>query len=351
VAELRIDLAAEQLDAIDPEVLASRDRGMVDILSREIAAWRGTKNSDQAQTPLEAAQLALASGDAAQALKCAQRAAVSVERMGHRGALGKSLAIVARLELARGRRDVASAAAAKAARESLACGCNSSRADALLVLSALAREGGDVCEAATYARDARTIACDAGLPLQRLIAEQALEIIALDGEAAPVHLRSASAATASDEAIASAALVLADMGLTSARPFRCVDALGAESFVTSGSPELLGLYERSLAVDAVRQVIVRGGQDVADLRRRSLLKRLLFLFAARPNYVFSKDEIVEQVWEVEYHPLRHDAALFTNIMRIRRLLGEDGIELIQVSDEGYSLVPPKDFLYVEDTSL
>ena len=96
---------------------------------------------------------------------------------------------------------------------------------------------------------------------------------------------------------------------------------------------------------------MRNGEDVADLRRRSLLKRLLFLFAAKPNYVFSKDEIVEQVWEVEYHPLRHDAALFTNIMRIRRLLGEDGIELIQVSEQGYSLVPPKDFLYVEDTSL
>ncbi len=334
VAELRIDLAAEQLDAVNTGLLSSAEREMALSLERRIAAWRGTKNADQAESPLEAAELALASGQAAQALKHAQRAAVTVERLGHRGSLGKALAIVARLELARGKRDAASAAASKAARESLNCGCHVSRVDALLVLSAIARDGGDVCEAATYARDARTLACQAGLPIQRLIAEQALEIISGDGESAPQQLRSASAATASTEAMASAAAVLADMGLTAARPFRCVAADGGESFVTSASAELLGLYERSLAVDAVRQVIMRNGEDVADLRRRSLLKRLLFLFAARPSYVFSKEEIVEKVWEVEYHPLRHDAALFTNIMRIRRLLGDDGIELIVVSEAG-----------------
>jgi hypothetical protein len=341
VAELRIDLAADQLQSIDIDMLSFQDRAMAAKLSREVAAWKGSKNAEHAESPLEAAQLSLAAGDAAQALKYAQRAAVALERIGHRGALGKSLAIVARLELARGRRDAAGAAAAKAARESLACGCNASRSDALLVLSALARENGDVCEAATYARDARSLACSAGLPLQRLVAEQALEIISRDDEPAPQQLRSASAATASEEAVTSAASVLADMGFTASRPYRCVAACGSESFVTSASAELLGLYDRSLAVDAVRQVIVRGGEDVADLKRRSLLKRLLFLFAAKPNYVFSKEEIVEEVWEVEYHPLRHDAALFTNIMRIRRLLGEDGIELIQVC---------KDFLFVEDTS-
>ncbi len=349
VAELRIDLAAEQLESIDISVLSFQDRALAAKLAREVAAWRGSNDAGDAQSPLEAAQLSLAAGNAAQALKHAQRAAVEVERTGHRGALGKALAIVARLELARGKRDAANAAASKAARESLACGCNTSRTDALLVLSALAREGGDVCEAATYARDARTLACSSGLPLQRLVAEQALEIISRDNEPAPQQLRSASAATASEEAISSAAAVLADLGFTASRPYRCVAACGSESFVTSASAELLGLYDRSLAVDAVRQVIVRAGQDVADLRRRSLLKRLLFLFAASPNYVFSKEEIVEKVWEVEYHPLRHDAALFTNIMRIRRLLGEDGIELIQVCEQGYSLVPPKDFLFVEDT--
>ena len=99
-------------------------------------------------------------------------------------------------------------------------------------------------------------------------------------------------------------------------------------------------------VDGVREVIWRHGQELADLRRRSLLKRLLFLFAAAPGKVFSKEAIVQAVWNVEYHPLRHDAALFTNIMRIRRLLGEDGSEIIRVTEDGYRFVPPRDFLFV-----
>jgi hypothetical protein len=349
VAELRIDLASEQLEAIDADTLSYSDREVVSVASREIDAWRGAKNAADAESQLEAARLSLASGDPAQALQFAQRAAVSVERIGHRGSLGKALSIVARLELARGKREAARTAASRAARESLSCGCSTSRVDALLVLAALARESGDVCEAATYARDARTLACRSGLPVQRLVAEQALEIISRDGEEAPLF-STASAATASEQAVASSEAVLSDLGLTAVRPFRCVTANGEESFVASAGADLLGLGDRSLAVDAVRQVIIRSGEEVADLRRRSLLKRLLFLFSARPHYVFSKEEIVEQVWEVEYHPLRHDAALFTNIMRIRRLLGDDGIELIQVSAQGSSLVPPKDFLYVEDTS-
>ena len=58
------------------------------------------------------------------------------------------------------------------------------------------------------------------------------------------------------------------------------------------------------------------------------------------------EAIVQAVWNVEYHPLRHDAALFTNIMRIRRLLGEDGSEIIRVTEDGYRFVPPRDFLFV-----
>ncbi|MBT8493163.1 MAG: helix-turn-helix domain-containing protein, partial [Deltaproteobacteria bacterium] len=96
-------------------------------------------------------------------------------------------------------------------------------------------------------------------------------------------------------------------------------------------------------------VIIRGGKQIADLRRRSLLKRLLFLFASEPQRTFSKEEIVQTVWNVDYHPLRHDAALFTNIMRIRRLLGKDGADLIRVTEDGYRFVPPKDFIYVGHT--
>ena len=100
----------------------------------------------------------------------------------------------------------------------------------------------------------------------------------------------------------------------------------------------------------MREVIWRHGQELADLRRRSLLKRLLFLFAACPGKTFSKEEIVQSVWNVDYHPLRHDAALFTNIMRIRRLLGGDGADLIRVSEDGYKFCPGKDFVFVSPAS-
>jgi DNA-binding response OmpR family regulator len=108
----------------------------------------------------------------------------------------------------------------------------------------------------------------------------------------------------------------------------------------------LKLDKRSLVIDGAREQIFRSGASIADLRRRSLLKRLLFLFASAPGKVFSKEAIVQAVWNVEYHPLRHDAALFTNIMRIRRLLGEDGSEIIRVTEDGYRFVPPRDFLFV-----
>ena len=41
-----------------------------------------------------------------------------------------------------------------------------------------------------------------------------------------------------------------------------------------------------------------------------------------------------------------DLSGFTNIMRIRRLLGEDGSEIIRVTEDGYRFVPPRDFLFV-----
>ena len=61
----------------------------------------------------------------------------------------------------------------------------------------------------------------------------------------------------------------------------------------------------------------------------------------------SEEEIVERIWGVEYHPLHHDAALFTNVMRLRRLLGPGGPDILRVGEGGYLLVPPHDFLFIE----
>ncbi len=310
----------------------------------ELAQSAGAESRDELDRKLAGAEVALAAGDVGGALELARDTAVLAERAHRTIELACALVIVARLELARGDRGNARAAATRAAREAAAAGLVRARVHALLALSALARDDDDAASAMSYARDAAELAMAAGLPVERLVAHAALD--AISGHEAIADPTAPSAATLAPTAIEGAARLLTDLGLTAQRPFRVIDAEGVQSDVADANPEVLRLTNRALAVDGVREVIWRHGAELADLRRRSLLKRLLFLFAAAPGKVFSKEAIVQAVWNVEYHPLRHDAALFTNIMRIRRLLGEDGSEIIRVTEDGYRFVPPRDFLFV-----
>jgi DNA-binding winged helix-turn-helix (wHTH) protein len=205
-------------------------------------------------------------------------------------------------------------------------------------------------DAVTRARSAAEEAASAGLGLLHLVALEALQSL---------HAAQGSDASSDREAMAAAAAMLppaaleagarlaADLGLSAECPYRVIAATGAATRLADASPERLRLGERGLVVDRVREIVLRNGEQIANLRRRSLLKRLMYLFAGAPGHTFSKEEIVQRVWKVEYHPLRHDAALFTNIMRMRRLLGEDGADIIRVSDDGYRFVPPQDFMYIE----
>jgi hypothetical protein len=310
----------------------------------ELAQNAGAESRDELDRRLAVAEVALASGDVGHALEVARETAVLAERSHRTIELASALVIIARLELARGDRANARSAATRAAREAAAAGLVRARIHALLALSALARDDDDAASAVAYARDASELALSAGLPVERLVAHAALDSIS--GHEAVADPSAPSAATMASTAIEGAARLLTDLGLTAQRPFRVIDAEGVPSDVADANPEILRLPARALAVDGVREVIWRHGQELADLRRRSLLKRLLFLFASAPGKVFSKEAIVQAVWNVEYHPLRHDAALFTNIMRIRRLLGEDGSEIIRVTEDGYRFVPPRDFLFV-----
>jgi hypothetical protein len=310
----------------------------------ELAQNAGAESRDELDRRLAAAEVALAAGDVGMALELARDTAVLAERAHRTIELASALVVVARLELARGDRGNARAAASRAAREAAAAGLVRVRVHALLALCALARDDDDASSAVAYARDASELALAAGLPVERLVAHAALDAIA--GQEAVADPSAPSAATMAPSAIEGAARLLTDLGLTAQRPFRVIDAEGVPSDVADANPEILRLSGRALAVDGVREVIWRHGQELADLRRRSLLKRLLFLFASAPGKVFSKEAIVQAVWNVDYHPLRHDAALFTNIMRIRRLLGEDGSEIIRVTEDGYRFVPPRDFLFV-----
>ena len=354
---LRTDSADDGLASCLVAEQASVRRGAAQ-KKRLLAAWNGTdlppspdSETDSVAARGRAIEIAVAQRDMVGALQLAREQAAAAESAGRDAAMVTALAVLSRLQLARGDRAGATAAASRAARTALRCGMTAARANALLVLAALARDNNELISAQAYAQDALNLASTAGLPLERLAASRAMEVIAVgdSGGVGQVPEReSAAAAAMSDKAVESTAQLLTDLGLTAARPFRVISAQGQESFVADASPSVLRMEERGLVIDAVREVIVRAGSEVADLRRRSLLKRLLFLFASNPNKVFSKEEIVQTVWEVDYHPLRHDAALFTNIMRIRRLLGKEGADLIRVSDEGYRFCPDKDFLYVEN---
>ncbi len=368
VAEMRYEPAHAVLEAllIDPAADAETRAEAAQLLARMRAA---TGRDVEAALVLASAmaeelrddlahdairtEAALGRGAVADALINARIVAVRAERAGRRAELAESLALCARLCMRAGDHAGAAAAAARAEREARACGLHPSHALALLVQAGLARGEGRTDDAVARARSAAEEAESAGLGLLHLVAVEALQALQAPQrtqgyDASSDREAMASAAAMLPPAALEAAVRLAsDLGLSAACPYRVTGATGAATRLSDASPERLRLSERGLVVDRVREIVLRNGEQIASLRRRSLLKRLMYLFAGAPGHTFSKEEIVQRVWQVEYHPLRHDAALFTNIMRMRRLLGEDGAEIIRVSDDGYRFVPPEDFMYIE----
>jgi hypothetical protein len=356
-AEAR-DLARQvALDEAAPAPL----RSLAALVLVRAEAWLGQvvevpeTAGDALDRQLASADVLVARGDAQAALEQLAQAAGAAARAGRPLELSRAFADAARLHLACGDRDAALQAASRAVTEAVPGGLDRALARALLVRCALSRDEGDLSNAREHAAAALTIARAAGLGPERYAAAAAAELCAREANdqasSEPAQAqKAAAAATLGDIARAAADRLLADLGLTPARPFRLVSGTGPASYVAEVDGVALKLEKRSLVVDGAREAILRHGQSIADLRRRSLLKRLLFLFAGAPGKCFSKEEIVQRVWGVDYHPLRHDAALFTNIMRLRRLLGENGEEILRVGEGGYRLVPPADFMFVDKLS-
>lgn len=132
------------------------------------------------------------------------------------------------------------------------------------------------------------------------------------------------------------------------QPYTVIGADGIRRGVLDGDPRLGTLSERSLAVDGTREVVWCHGRELS-MRRRSLLWRFFLLLAEAPGVTFSKEVLVRTIWGAEYHSLRRDPALFTTVLRIRKMLGEDGGRILQSVGGGYQLVVPLDFLCVVRT--
>ena len=105
----------------------------------------------------------------------------------------------------------------------------------------------------------------------------------------------------------------------------------------------------AVVIDARRDELVVGG-EVVSLRRRSVLRKLLYALARRPGSVLGKDELAEAVWNRPYDPLRHDDALKANVLHLRRLLAGSGFAIVR-GDPGYRLEATVRFVFVAPLDL
>jgi len=114
--------------------------------------------------------------------------------------------------------------------------------------------------------------------------------------------------------------------------------------------DLLPRIEEALAPAAVvldgRDHELRVNGEVISLKRRPILRKLLYTLARAPSATLGKEELVKRIWNVAYRPLVHDNALWVNIRRLRTTLEGSGVAL-EYDDDGYRLTVPSGFLFVD----
>ena len=279
----------------------------------------------------------------------------AAQRSGSVAELALALADAAGAYLKLGAPVEAACAAERALEEGVRSGCDLALARALVLQAALERDAGRAEDALARALDALAVARAAGLGVERFVAafvcaRLARELDEDDGAAALEAARDGAWATLGSEARAFGTSRLAELGLLCERRFRTVDAEGRSRFFETHADAALGAAARSLFLDGKHETIVRVGRVAVALSRRSLLKQLLYFFARAPGVTFDKEQIVTAVWHAPYDPSRHDSALFTSVMRVRRLLGVEGVEWLRAVDGGYRFCPPHDFVFVEKLS-
>jgi DNA-binding response OmpR family regulator len=78
--------------------------------------------------------------------------------------------------------------------------------------------------------------------------------------------------------------------------------------------------------------------DGADLHLTPKEYELLALFAAHPGRAFSRDFLLERIWDQDFEGF--DRAIDTHVRRLRRKLGPLGDSITTVWGVGYRFVPP-----------
>ncbi len=96
-----------------------------------------------------------------------------------------------------------------------------------------------------------------------------------------------------------------------------------------------------LQIDRERKVVVEKTLGEVHFERRFVLLEILYLLAGAPGKVFSKEDLVNQIWRENYNPMVHDSKVYTSISRLRKLIEPDFRHPIYVLNErdGYTFNP------------
>ena len=211
------------------------------------------------------------------------------------------------------------------------------RASALAALRAAAR--GHAEEMVLRLGEVDALSSRPGYGLDRVIAHLARAIILR------MHSRSDAAAAELGELVKIAAAECVDADLLTELVARLGDVL-----VVTGrcqrqlAPEAaVDLAPYTVVIDA-RTHELRIGDETRSLRRRVVVRRLLYSLASHPGRIVPKAELVEAAWARPYDPLQHDDPIKSNILHLRRALDGTGIE-IEFDDTGYCLHAPGRFAF------
>jgi DNA-binding response OmpR family regulator len=99
--------------------------------------------------------------------------------------------------------------------------------------------------------------------------------------------------------------------------------------------EVLRVAQLEIAADR-REVRIAG----ADVRLRTKEFDLLFALAERPGFVFSRDQLLDRVWNYDY--AGGTRTVDVHIARLRDKLGGSGVRIETVWNVGYKLVEARE---------
>ena len=212
------------------------------------------------------------------------------------------------------------------------------RANAMAALRAATR--GELHQATVLIAEVERSARGPGSALDRVLARLArATMLAMDDETANARaelmlaLQAAAGEAIDTERVMAFIRELGDVVVVTGPTRRQLSSASAIAWPSDG----VGIDART---DELR---VHG--EVRSLKRRSVVRRLLYALARHPARVLEKEALAVAVWGCPYDPLCHDDALKSNVLHLRRLLASSAVT-IACGNPGYRLDATDRFVFV-----